>query len=193
MIKMSTDSYAKKQAGMFDALSRGFHNVVTSPAFGHIFKGTNLDPSSGLLGTVMNYLEETGITDKDARSLAAISDKMASQFRSLKASSNCDDLPEIVRELMNDISADHSILNMTASNRSNRVVLIGLFDYKFGPFARAYHSYMNKHSNEVGSVDKKALEFGNRCLDTVARSAFDLYHRLDGVLGPIPQGTPICP
>ena len=193
MKKIETDSYMQRQAGIGSAAARLFDTVTTHPAFGHMFRGTNLDPASGLLGVVTNYLESTGITDKDARSLATIADKMAGQFSSLEAKRLCDGLSDVVKELMNDINADHALLSMTASNPKERVRLLQLFDYRFSTFSRAYVTYINKYGNEVGIVDKKAQDFGSKCIDTVARSAFNLFHRLENKFGPFTQGSDICP
>lgn len=191
MRKIETDSYIHRQAGASNPISRIFDAVTSHPAFGQVFKGTNLDPSSGLFGVVTNYLESTGITDKDARNLAAIADKMARQFSSLKP--NCDELPNAVKEIINEINNDHGILTMTAKNPRDRSRLLQLFDYRFNAFSRSYWAYIGKHNNEVGVVDKKAQDFGNKCVDTVARAAFDLFHRLENSLGPFTQGSDVCP
>ncbi len=193
MKKIETNSYIQRQAGIGGAVSRLFDSVTTHPAFGHMFRGTNLDPSSGLLGAVTNYLEGTGAMDKEARNLAAISDKMVGQLGSLKAATSCNGLPDVVKELMNDINNDHALLMMTASNPVERNRLLQLFDYRFNSFARAYSTYIHKHGNEIGVVDKKAQAFANKCLDTVSRSAFDLFHRLENSFGPFTQGNDICP
>ena len=118
---------------------------------------------------------------------------MVGQFGSLKAATSCDGLPDVVRELMNDINNDHALLMMTASNPVERNRLLQLFDYRFNSFARAYSTYIHKHGNEIGVVDKKAQAFANKCLDTVSRSAFDLFHRLENSFGPFTQGNDICP
>lgn len=183
MYRFDTKSFMNKRAGIGDVASRLFHSVVQHPGFAHMFKGTNLDPSGGLFANALQSLENSGVTDKEARQLADVVQTMIREMRSTDVSKGCAELSGSMRELVNDIHADPSLMSKTLADSGERKLVINLFDYRFPTFGRLYNAYITKHTSATGVVEKRHMNFADKCLLALFRASVDLYVNLQRVTG----------
>jgi hypothetical protein len=186
MYKFDTHSFLEKTSGLGETASRLFNSVFRHPAFGHMFKGTNLDPSSGLLGNALQSMERSGVTDQQARQLLDVVTQITRSLNSLDASHGCRSIPENIVEILNEIHNDTGLMRMSVDVPAENQIILDLFDYRMPQFSRLYDAYIMKHSDPIGNVDKKKRQFAGKCLSILFRSTLDLYRRVQATTGSAP-------
>jgi len=195
MKEIRSKSYLEKKASLGESMSRGFDvfsRMTNHPLWGSFWKGTHLDAKSGLLGQGLQSLERAGITDKEGRELASVTRDMVSLIDATEP--DCYNIPESLKEVLEQIYIEGSSLFRQYENKSRiwRKWCFDNFDYRFGPFSRAYNLYMSKHTDEIGKIDDKAEKFADSQMSLLFESVYNLSERIQATHGTRP-GAPLCP
>lgn len=195
MKEIRSKSYSEKKASLGESMSRGFgifSRMTNHPLWGSFWKGTHLDAKSGLLGQGLQSLERAGVTDKEGRELASVTRDMVSLIDATKP--DCYNIPESLKDVLEQMHVAGNPLLRDYQNKSRawRKWCFDNFDYRFGPFARAYTSYINKHTDEIGKVDDKAEKFADSQMSLLFESVYNLSNRIIAAHGTSP-GAPLCP
>lgn len=197
MREFSTKSYLDKKAGLSDIFSRGYDmlsRATKHEAWKDLTRGSPLDPTRGALGVAMNFMEQTGFTDQQARNLINEAKELSREISRVDPS--CDSLSSMLKDIVNYLYDNPSMESeFNSSRRSWRSQFRSLFDYRFSSWNRAYNEFLGKHTNGVGITDKKARDLADQAMKIIFDSAINLRQRVEQEVART-HGTitsPLCP
>jgi hypothetical protein len=194
MKEIISKSYSEKKASLGESMSRGFDmfsRMTNHPLWRSFWRGTHLDAKSGMLGQGLKALEIYGVTDREGRELASATRDMVSLIDATEP--ECFKIPDSLKDVLEKMNSNTSSIIKDYKNKSKRWRNWCNENFDFGPFSSAYNRYIKKHTNEIGKIENKAIEFSDLQMSLLFESVYKLLKRIQNTRNSNPQlGEGLC-